>query len=490
MVPTGRPPAASEGRIGGTGLTPRPIVDSVTLLFILFVALPLLAVATVVGGVALLGQFLGSLSREHAKKLRADRLHRDQLLENLLSTVARDTEGTVDGRTVRGVLDGHPLTVRFVAEEYGSDRTVIRLEQVQTDVGLGANDFLSRMGGQRETGDRAFDDGFRLLGGPDAIGHFDHELRARMVQGRISATCDAGRLTLGTRGLPKDTDALRALIHLSRDVARAMERPPALAERITADPDPLVRRRLLAAWSELHPDDPSPIEGALDDPDPGVRLHAATLLGRGDVHLDVLCDPGVPRSVRHNAVDTLGNDHLAAAARQLGKAPVDRHVWGRLLRRITPDDIPAVQALEPWLDALRTSNDARRPEPWAVALAAEVARRLSQLPDDGISEEVFRDLLSWPDHAPKEAALLGLRRIGSVDSVPALSALRDDLGPLDRALRTDVDDTIRTIQARASGDVGGVSLAPREGGGLAMVDSLPEREVMQPPPKRRREADT
>jgi len=142
----------------------------------------------------------------------------------------------------------------------------------------------------------------------------------------------------------------------------------------------------------------------------------------------------------------------------------------------------AVAALEPGLPEARAAACAAMAhEELAVAMAgAALAERLEVAGSQ--VEGALLSLLSRPEREAELAAIAALAASGTARSVPALTALAEGLmfGPIRREARK----AVAAIQARASGERGGLSLAGAASGGEVSMAGEGEQGAVSLPRQR------
>ena len=321
------------------------------------------------------------------------------------------------------------------------------------------------------TGDASFDDRVVARGDPVVIAAF---FTASMRRSILRATTGGGSFEGGILSLdlpepPRSATALVSAIRRALALARRMTTPRDLAASLATnarrDTVPAVRLNCLEQLCESFPKSSTRIvRAALRDPDPGVRLRAATVLpeeGRRQLL-------GLARGFR------LDETIQAGAIAALNRPPVRamRLVLGKAIK--LGEEQVALEAIS----ALGRSGSrkalvplARHTKSPSVAIRVAAIRALSATRQTEAQVALVSSLGSTLSEA-REAAAEGLGNLGTVNAVAPLRAAVD-AHPLDLGLRRAVSRAIASIQARATGaEPGQLSLAVDAGtGALSLTDS-------------------
>ncbi len=227
-----------------------------------------------------------------------------QALNALWKAFARDAglryRRTPKGRRARGVVDGLEVRLYTQTEQIGDSsvtwtraaaesRAIPRSLILRTE-GAGAGLRRVFTGDDEQTGDAEFDDVARIDGHPaDVAALLDGDLR-RLLRGRLAhglLTVRKGRVVVSGDQRKAYQPNLRGIYRTCARVARALELDPTqraarLARNAASDVEADVRLNCLKLLAEHHPDAPEllpALQTGLADPEPAVRLFAATRLG-------------------------------------------------------------------------------------------------------------------------------------------------------------------------------------------------------------------
>jgi hypothetical protein len=137
-------------------------------------------------------------------------------------------------------------------------------------------------------------------------------------------------------------------------------------------------------------------------------------------------------------------------------------VWRAAVGRVLDaPTAPTVRAVAPLLD---------RDEVRGEAMASSIVALLEQAPlaPDAFPLSRLRPWLQVDHSALQMLVVARLGEEGTVADVPALRAVEAEASP---TVQLAIGQAVRRIQARATGDAGGVALAPSRGGEVAVVAS-------------------
>ncbi len=251
-------------------------------------------------------------------------------------------------------------------------------------------------------------------------------------------------------------------VELAAELRRAYRTPEgALLEKIMVfDREPAVRRacfdqRLRFARGE---DERTAIaESVLADPDPALRLHAATFLGASGAETieAIAVDRRVEEGVRIAALTAIGERHLRRLPRLVERLLHDSHASVRTaaIRRAGAHRLRGT--------LVRLDRLARRDDLLDEEEQIAIAEALAEIGDPA-GETALLALLDQPRSAARAAAARGLGRIGTVAAVPKLTPLTEGLLPGE--LKGAAAAAVAAIQSRASG---------AEAGQLTVTDPAP-----------------
>lgn len=205
---------------------------------------------------------------------------------------------TREGRRAQGVVDGRKLRLYTESQQAGNaavifTRAATSSRSIPRSLVLRAEGPSLRrvfQGDDEQTGDIEFDDVARIDGHPaDVAALMDSRLR-QLLKGRLSRgllTVRKGRVVVSSDpGQAREPD-LAALIRVCGRIAGALEldpedRLPRLLRNAAEDPDADVRLNCLRMAAEHHAEASEllpALQAGLADPEPAVRLFAATELG-------------------------------------------------------------------------------------------------------------------------------------------------------------------------------------------------------------------
>ena len=392
------------------------------------------------------------------------------------------------GNWSRSEEAGHRIVLRHAVGDLGG--LTLAPETLETAM---AKALPLGLGGAREVelGDRLFDGAFYVGGAPARVfAALDAATRARLLRlgglGRVALS--RGELSLEVA--QDDSLASFARVHagleLALDVAarlaRAADPTARLAENARADPIPLVRLRCLQVLMREFGEDPATHAVALaacSDPDPEVRLRAASACGAagGPALLALAEDPSVGDAYAAAAVAALGRQlSLERASSLLERALRERrHETARsCVASLGAHGEPAVAPLARVL-ALRLDH------------VADAAARALGATGAASAESALLLALADPRGTGRLAAAEALAHVGSAAAVLPLKEVvaRAGRGELARTAR----QSIAAIQSRLPGaSPGQLSLAEGGSGQLSLAEeggrlSLPEGEpgALSPP---------
>jgi len=314
------------------------------------------------------------------------------------------------------------------------------------------------------TGDAPFDDRVVASGDPVVVAaFFDASMRRRILR----ATTGGGRfedgiLTLDLPSPPRSATDLVSAVRRAIGFARRMSTPRDVAARLAAnahgDPVAAVRLNCLERLHESFPGRAIRVlRAALRDPDPEVRLRAATRApeeGRR-VLLALAWGFRLDEAVQARAIAALVHPPAPALIRILDTA-IRR---GR--RRVALEAVSALgrggsrSALAP-LSRLTRGTDA------AIRVAAIRALGATRQPSAQVA------LVSALRLEPGEAREAAAEGLGALGTVTAVAPLREavDAYPRDAELRRAASRAIAAIQGRATGaDAGQLSIVDEPGAG-------------------------
>jgi hypothetical protein len=356
--------------------------------------------------------------------------------------------------------DGEFLVLKSV----GTNRFSLRLRLK----GVGITLVHALTGG--DLGDPVFDQRWavRVMKG-EAITSLHPTARAALAAAPPEVGLTGGWLTWDG---PSDPAEATAALGVLQDLQRHLENRPSIAALITSEPLASVRARAMEDLMASNPDEAGRIATAhLSDPSPEVEARMA------------MC---VPDDARKLAVLPLLEDATLAARVVRSMSPF-RFLEGVTLlahRESVSFDAAALRVL------------AQQNSPEAIALAWRLGPRLAQqasedlpfaaelhiaglLLEDAEDEncELLPFWLTLLERGSKEARKIALRALGehaSIDVVPMIRELQGRLSWLDGGQNQAADRAVRQIQARASGDRGGLALAPNDDAGMVSVAEDPE----------------
>lgn len=207
---------------------------------------------------------------------------------------------TRDGRRAQGTIDGRKLRLFTETQQVGNTtviwtRAAASSQRIPPSLilraeGAGAGLRRAFTGEDEQTGDDEFDDVARIDGHPaDVAALMNCELR-RLLRGRLSRgllTLRTGRLVVSSEPGEANNPNLKGLARACIRLIPALELDPSeraarLARNATQEEWADVRLNCLRMLVEHHPEAPEllpALQAALADPEPAVRLLAATALG-------------------------------------------------------------------------------------------------------------------------------------------------------------------------------------------------------------------
>ena len=377
----------------------------------------------------------------------------------------RFSAGVIGKRRIKGEIQGYPVLVEtFTSDEETHTRMMLDSRgRIPSGIQLRAEGSWAGVtkvftGEDILTGDEGFDAAVNVSGPePIAVAFLGQEARTSVLEllaagGSVRQGCVRLEFKGAMSGPGEISQAVESLLGLVSDLP-----PGTVLERLLAnatdDPNPGVRLRnlrLLADKFRSEEETKRAAEAVLADPEPAIRLLAATLV-RGSQGLAALKalieEPDISDEVRRDAV------RAAGASRD-------------------PSLLELLYALVPKRDP---------------ALAEAVATALGQLGKAEAETSLLR-LMSRESTEVKRAAAAALGLVGTVRAVEPLLQLA--AGPLGETAR----DAVRRIQARLGGDAqagrlsvaaqdaaaGGLSIAA-EGGELSVAEDHKAAEDPSPP---------
>jgi HEAT repeat protein len=338
-------------------------------------------------------------------------------------------------------------------------------------------------------GDAEFDERVAVLGNPvTAAALFDAPLRVAIL--RI-ATTGAARFEHGilnarlfevpqtVRGL---VSAVRTIVALARRLVAPSDLATSLASNARQDPVAGVRLRCLDRLCEAFPKSATrALRAALRDPDPSLRLRAASALPRQgrSVLLALARASGLDEAAQARAIAAIDHPPPRELIRILSSA------LGHRSRRVVLAAVAALgasgsrSAVAP-LARLAGSVDAE------IRLAA--IRALGATRQPAAQGALLKALGSQSSEA-RDAAAEGLGALGSVAAVAALHAAVD-VHPLDVGFRRLARRATEAIQARAAGAAAGQLSVAEDAlaGGLSLASADAGRLTLDPGSGMRRRA--
>jgi HEAT repeat protein len=388
----------------------------------------------------------------------------------------------------RWVVSGWWGQLHFKIEERRRDHICVVVcgrEQLLQGVSIRPEDVGTRLaklrpaGREIDVGDDAFDAAFYIGGIPAQV----HALLDAATRRDLMDLASDGRVEIsgGEIWMELHVYALYRTLLVLRRCAERMTGPLGLADHLAAnagcDPERRVRLlNLLVLVRELRGLDitDKALRTACSDPDPEIRLRAATELEQ-DGHATLAALAEGDTDVAARAVSALGI-HLgvektrtilgrALDAKRLDVACACIENVGRFSPAVVVDN------LLPFLSSRHTE----------VAVSAATAIRWTSAPE--IESALLVALASF-DQKLRVAAAEALGRVGSVSAVPKLKeAANSERDDLQRAAR----EAIAWIQARvpegaaagqlslASAEAGQLSLAEPTSGRLSLAEQGPDR---------------
>jgi hypothetical protein len=258
-------------------------------------------------------------------------------------------------------------------------------------------------------------------------------------------------------------ECLLALLDVARRLAQPADIGGRLAANVHHDPLPAVRLanlRVLLAECPGRPATVQALRSSLEDPDPGVRVWAATELGEEGhaVLRAVASDFEGPEPIQARALWTLGPD-----------VPLE-DATGILSRALRSRRLAVVEAC---LDALgrRGGSDVVAPLAKVLAvergpLAAAAARALGES-GEATAEGPLGSAIGRDDEGVAVASVEALGHVGGLAIIPRLKAAESASG--EGALRGAAREAVALIQARTGATPGQLSLAGDVGGQLSLT---------------------
>ncbi len=329
------------------------------------------------------------------------------------------------------------------------------------------------------TGDPFFDEQVMATGDPVLVAAlFDASLRRRVLAAAGGGGgFEGGVLRLDLMGTLKSASALvsrtRAAVGLARRFCTPRDVAARLASNARRDPVAAVRLSCLERLCESFPKRaPHVLRAALSDPDPAVRLKAATTL------------PGKDQEALLAMARSFELDEVLQARAIAGLAHPPPRVMGRVLRAALEAGrraagLEAIRALglsrsRAALGALVPLGDSEDAE---IRLGA--IRALGATGQPGAQDALVRALGSQAGE-DREAAADALGALGTVAAVgPLRAAVKAH--PQDRGLRSAATRAIGAIQARAGAAPGRLSMAEQpDAGALSLADSESGRLSLTP----------
>jgi len=412
---------------------------------------------------------------------------RERRRDSLWRAVGAELGGRGSSQGIEASVDGRALQVKTRVVSTGkssSTYTDVHLQGVCLGLSLAPQNFLSGVfgGTDHRVGDRAFDDRVVVGGDERVIGLLGHGTRQELLRCPYTVRVADGRLTLTASGAVGDGEALRGQIAWARRLAGQLAGTPQtmpehLAAVAVADPVAGVRRRSLEVLRACSPAQAEAVAATvLDDADGAVRVTAAGIVGRSDILLAVVGDAQEPESLRILALEAVRGQGVEAGVR-LVAANGSPRLWRTAALACpavgTTEAAVALGSLAPLLAPAAWPSERKQRAVYVVAARA-VAESLGQLPHAPEAEDLLLQLLLVDDTETVSSALRSLGAVGTVRSVQGLNGVVDGAGIL-TGLGGEARKAVRAIQARAGGERGGVALAARGVGGLA----LPERSAKQ-----------
>lgn len=234
---------------------------------------------------------------------RAPRPLRLALEERLQALGFRRNGGRWDGYAW-----GRPLRVTMIDD---AREPVLELATpVPTNtllVRIGESESSEREAMQNRLGDPPFDRWFEVAGVGDDLSMLDASVRRAMCNAALRARphLERGLLVLHGAGVGDLDETLAPMMGIATALDAAAKVPPRqrMAALLAKDPAPLVRLRFLEFLASQvgGPDLVSLARGALTDPDPSVRTHAAILLSDTPRVLEVAKLESAPYRARRRA---------------------------------------------------------------------------------------------------------------------------------------------------------------------------------------------
>jgi HEAT repeat protein len=382
--------------------------------------------------------------------------------------------GLLSVSTVFGPMDGFSVRAEryTTAREENGTQVVVRGGGIDPGLHIRRRSDWSKVSyayGTREfrIGDPAFDQELRVNGPPlntvAVLNQRNRALLLRSFTGGIEVVDGEVRFKVPDR--PGDVRGIADLIRFTVSVAQACRLqesvPDALARNVEADPEAGVRRSSLELLIQHHPEASATTAAtrkAMDDPDPEIRLLAATSdKGMyGHAALERLIESDVDEGVRARALAELARSYGTAVSPTVRKA---LHAQAPAVRRSAIDAVALLHDLEalPNLCALLPSDPC----------AADCARALWVL-GDARGEAALLQFLAQGETPVQTAAAKALGACGTIKAVePLLEHARGLLLPGD--LKEAARDAVRAIQSRL-GDV--------EAGRLALAEPMAEQGAL------------
>jgi len=219
--------------------------------------------------------------------------------------------------------------------------------------------------------------------------------------------------------------------------------------------------------------------------DSALQVLAARILGDDQHLLSIVAAPRADLEPRLAAMEALQDRPAAIQGIEAAVASDQPRLWrSAALLAAGCDDVRATQLLATLTDRMDTTTwpDERPASAYHIGASRRLAEALAQLPPHPDGEGLLVQLLTHDDAPTRAAAAEALGRVGTVKAVPALREAGERWFSPDA-----VREAVRTIQARASGERGGLAiahahggelaLAARHQGGLALAEPSPERQA-------------
>ena len=371
------------------------------------------------------------------------------------------------GYTMVGTFDDHKVTLRHGGTS-DAPHTSVTLARPAPRMKL-KRGVLRWLSSDERTGDEDFDQAYDVTVSPDARPWLGRTLRRRLRQAEVDLHTSKDGVQLRSPGRAS-LDEMEGLVELATEIFALLPEGELSARRRALACDPAEPPHLRARCvDDLHQAGERVPDGLTDDPAPRVRLAAGRATCDAPTLLALATDATVLDDVRLGATEALaelGAARTGEALRSLTDSD-DRKLWFRACRIAQQHQVPGTTAA---LTALHARGRLDGPDSWRERLAQAMTVALRKQEDDA-AEPTLLALLGDERGQVSRYAAEALATCGTVAAVPALQARHDALGVLSTE-RPVLNAAIRRIQARTSGEAGGLMIADAvpEAGAVSVAD--------------------